>query len=535
MAITETRPANETDPVPAESERFVGLPDHDPGGFAGFIGTGDHKGLGIAYVVLALVFGVGALVLDALYHADQSSSFLPKDSVDQVFSLGRVGGVFLFAIPLLVGLATYVVPLQVGSNTVAFPRAAAAGFWGWLIGSGVLISSYAINGGPDGGSFKGADLFYVALALIVVALMTASVCVVTTVIALRTPGLWLTRVPLFSWSMVVAASLWLLTLPVVLANLVVLYLDHHYGTGAAFATDQFVHLGWIFTIPQLYVVAIPVLGVISDVLATLCGARQRHRGLMMASIGAFGILSFGAFAQPAFNPQVWNQALFVAMSVLIVLPVLVAFGGWATTLKGGKPSVQSPAVFAFSAALLLLLAVVAGALFAIKQLDLHASGWVEKGFALPPYLSGLFLLVLTTTLLGAFAGLTFWAPKMLGHFAKESLARLAALVGLLGGLVAGLPLLVYGFALKSSGVADAAAFLNGTSAAGTAIVVVALILGVVALVGANGDAPADDAWGLGQSLEWATACPPLDGNFGLLDRVISPEPLLDAVQSEEAS
>ena len=535
MAITETRPATVAELTPPEPDRFVGLPDHDPGVFAGFIGTGDHKGLGIAYLVLGSLFGLGALTLDLLFHAEQASHFLPKDSIDQIFTLGRVGGVFLFAIPVCLGLATYLTPLQVGANTVAFPRAAAAAFWGWLVGSGMLIAAYAINGGPDGGGFKAVDLFYVAFALVLVSLLTASVCVVTTVIAMRTPGLWLTRVPLFSWSVVVAASLWLLTLPAVLANLVVLYLDHHYGTGAAFAADQFAHLGWIFGVPQLYVIAIPVLGVVSDVVATMAGVRQNQRGVMMTAIAAFGILSFGAYAQPAFDPLVWNQALYVGMGVLILLPVLGAVAGWAVTLKSGKPSVQSPLLFAFGAAALLLLSVAAGAVFVIRPFDLHGAGWAEKGFVLPPYAGGLFLLVVAAVTLGASAGLTFWAPKLFGRFAKESLARLAALVGLVGGLVAGLPLLVYGFALKASGLADAAKFLNGTSAVGTALVIVALVLVWLSLLGGKGDAPANDAWGRGQSLEWTTASPPVAGNFGVLPPVESAEPLLDAAESEDAS
>ncbi len=221
-----------------------------------------------------------------------------------------------------------------------------------------------------------------------------------------------------------------------------------------------------------------MLGVVSDVVATMCGVRQSQRGVMMTAIGGFGILSFGAYAQPVFNPLVWNQALYVGMGVLIVLPVLAAVAGWAVTVKQGKPSVQSPLLFAVGAALLLLLSVAAGAVFVIRPFDLHGAGWAAKGFVLPPYASGLFLLLVTTATMGAAAGLTFWAPKLFGRFAKEPLARLAALVVLLGGLVAGLPLLVYGFALQKSGLEDSAKFLNGTSAVGTAIVIVGLILGV---------------------------------------------------------
>src|SRR4051794_32926856 len=171
MAITETRPATESNDDAAEIDLFVGLADHDPGGLAGFIGTGDHKALGRAYVLVSLLFGVGAFVLDGLFRAHGAKSFLPDDSVGQIYTLGRLALVLLFAIPLFVGLGTYLAPLQVGARTIAFPRAAAMAFWGWIIGSGLLIGAYAINGGPDGGRAKGVDLALVALALIIVSLV----------------------------------------------------------------------------------------------------------------------------------------------------------------------------------------------------------------------------------------------------------------------------------------------------------------------------------------------------------------------------
>jgi cytochrome c oxidase subunit 1 len=534
MAITDTRPAPDASAAPSEDERFVGLRDHDPGGLAGFIGTGDHKALGRAYLAVATVFGVAAFSINAAFHAQLAHDYLPKDTIDQVFSLGRVGAVFLFAIPLFLGLATYVVPLQVGANTVAFPRAASAAFWGWLIGSSMVIGAYLVNGGPDGGASKGIDLFYVAMALVVVSLLLASVCVVTTALALRTPGLGLVRIPLFAWSMLVATSLWLFSLPVALGNLVLIYLDHHYGSGSAFAVDQFSSLSWLFGPPQIYAVVIPVLGVVSDVVATMSGARQTQRGVMMTAIGGFGVLTFGAYVQPVFNPEVWNQALFVGMSVLIVLPMLALLAGWLFTLKSGKPLLRSPLLFALGSGVVLLVATLAGALYAIKPLQLHDAAWVDKGYPVPPFSTGLFLLVIAAAALGGMAGVTFWAPKLFGRFANDSLAKLAALVGVVGGLVAGLPLLVFGFAVKASGLADSAKFLNGTAAVGIAMVLVAVVLVVIALVGGRGEAD-DDAWGRGQSLEWAIGSPPPAGNFGLLAPVESAEPVLDLAESEDAS
>ena len=141
--------------------------------------------------------------------------------------------------------------MQVGANTIAFPRAAAMAFWGWLIGSGLVVAAYAVDGGPVGSRAKAVDLSYAGLALVLAALIVATVCVLTTVIALRTPGLWLDRMPMFSWSMVVAGTLWLLTLPVLLANILLIYIDHHYGRPALFGigSNQWPQLSWAFAQP----------------------------------------------------------------------------------------------------------------------------------------------------------------------------------------------------------------------------------------------------------------------------------------------
>jgi len=535
MAITDTRPADLALEVTADPERFIGLSDHDPHGLAGLIGTGDHKALGRAWIAMSLLFGIAALVLVALFHADVSSSFLPTDTVDQVATLGQVALVLLFAIPLFVGIATYVSPLQVGARTVAFPRAAAMAFWGWMLGSGMLIAAYAINGGPGGGRAKAVDLSFVALAFILTSLCLASVCLITTVFTMRTSGLWMTRIPLFSWSIVVAASLWLFTMPVLLANVLLTYLDHHYGTGTALGTSEWGQLAWAFGQPTIYVVAIPALGAISDILATLSGTRLALRGLMMTAIGAFGVLAFGAYAQPIFAPDIESQAIYVAMGVLALLPVLLLLGGWGATLRGGKPVLKSPLLFALSSAVVLLLAVFGGALYVIKQLELHNTKWFENSLATPPYATGHALLVVGATVIAALGALVYWSPKIFGRFANDGLAKLAALVSLVGVLLAGLPLMIFGFAIKADALADSGKFLNGVSAFGAVVLLIAIVLVLVALLMGKGDAPADDAWGVGQSLEWATSSPPAPGNFGVLARVDSPEPLLDITDSEGAA
>jgi heme/copper-type cytochrome/quinol oxidase subunit 1 len=409
-------------------------------------------------------------------------------------------------------------------------------FWGWLLGSVMVLAGYAINGGPGGGRPKAVDLSFMGLAFVIAAICVASICVLTTIIAMRTAGLWMSRLPLFSWSMVVAGSLWLFTLPVLLGNVLLVYIDHHYGSGTVLGSSEWVQLSWLFCQPAMFVVAIPALGAISDVLATLSGNRLPLRGVMMFAIGAFGVLSFGAWAQMAFAPDIMNEALYTAMGVLIVLPVLFLVGAWATTLRAGKPLLKSPLLFALGAALLALLSAFGGAVYVIKQAELHNKAWFDNSLAAPPFATGELLLVVGVAVLAALGALVYWSPKIFGRFANDGVAKLAALVALVGALLAGLPLMVYGFALKVSSLKDADSFLNGLSAVGAGVLGLAVLLVVVALVMGSGDeSPADDAWGVGQSLEWATASPPVPGNFGQLGRVSSAEPLLDIAEPEGAA
>lgn len=523
MSITETRQEAE---APSGEAAAAGV-EADP--ITGALGSSDHKTIGRLYVVFALLYGVGAWVLAALSSAhDAKPSILSTDTVNQVFTLSRWGLVLLFLVPFFLGLATYIVPLQVGAATVAFPRAAAAAMWTWALSGLLLIIAYAVNGGVAGGRAKAVDLAYLAVAGILVALMMGSVSVVTTVLALRTPGMRLERTPLFSWSMLVGASMWLLTFPVLLANIVLIYVDHKYGKPSDFgvADSQWKQLAWFFQQPQVFVFILPALGVIGDVIATTSRSRLANRGFMFASIGAFGILGFGAFAQDYFNPKVWQQAVFIGMGVLIVLPTAFLLAGWGSTAARGKLNTQSPMLASVFAAVTLSLAAFGSALFVIKPLRLQNT---------PTFGYGLLVLVIGTGVLAGLAGLFYWAPKFWGRVIPEGLSKLAAVVAVVGTLLAGLALCLLGFSTRFTGLADAADQLNWAAAIGAGVIAVGLVLALVALiVGARGPDAGDDPWG-GQTLEWATASPPPRGNFGELALVTSPEPLLDEADEEEGA
>jgi len=523
MAITDTRPAAEPEAdAEVEAEVLTRSPNT-------VFGSGDHLTLGRLWIGAALLFGVAGWVASALVEANQigDKTLLATNVASTLFTAGRLSLVLLVVVPLMLGILTAIVPMQVGANTVAFPRAAALAFWTWLLSGGVLIVANAIDGGFGGSRREAVDLMLVGLLGVIAALLLGTVCMLTTAITLRTPGMSLDRVPATTWAGLVGGSMWMLTLPVLAANVLLVYVDHRYGRPSVFgvAANQFSQVSWAVAQPQIYALVIPALGIITDLLVTLCGVRQARRGFVLFGIGAFGALSFGAFAQPYFYPDVADQAVWVGFSLLIVLPVPLLVGAWVSTLRASRPPARAAVGLAIVAILLLLLAVVAGALFAVTPLRLRETS---------VYASGHFALVVAAGLAAAMAGLFYWSPRIRARFANEPLAKFSVLLAFAGGVLGGLPLLILGFANRFTGLADAADALHAVGAVGAGLMALALVVAIIALVlGTKGDRPEADAWGRGQSLEWATTSPPESGNFGELEVVRSPEPLLDAAESAE--
>jgi cytochrome c oxidase subunit 1 len=556
MAMTETSVPVDAQPgeLPASTGQDGSTVRAEPTGLGAIIATGDHKVLGRMWITVSLLFGLGSLglVAAAAWGQRTGATFPDPDHQFQVFTLGRISLVFLFLVPLFIGIATLVCPLQVGASTVAFPRAAAAAFWTWLVGSGLLIAGYVSNGGvgtpaADGSVNKGVDLAYAGLGIVVVALLLATVCIVTTVVALRTPGMDLFRVPLFSWSMIVAGAAWLLSLPVFLGNILLIAIDYHSGGSVQFGQKaaQWPQLAWVFGQPQIFAFAIPALGVACDVVATFARNRQPQRGVLMGAIGAFGVLSIGAWAQNVFYPDLYNQIVFIGVSALLVVPLLVLLGGLVANFRAGAPRPTGPLVAAFVSILMLLLGWVGALLFVIKPLQLHEitpdSGPNLTSFVntfwspvYPAAQVGVTAIVALAALTGALAGLFYWGPKITGHRMTESGGFLVALGMLIATLALGPPYLAFAFATKSPSLDSSLDSFSAISLVGAAIAALVVLLTLLLLAQSalsKATAP-DDPWGDGQTLEWATATPPVKGNFAPLDDIASPEPLLDWREAE---
>jgi heme/copper-type cytochrome/quinol oxidase subunit 1 len=540
MTMQETRAetsstASAPDPssvVPSPSSRPVA-----PNVLADWLTTGDHRRIGRLYVAFSLLFAVAVLVVGALLAFervdDGGLAILHADAVSQLVSFYGIGLVFCVAVPLMLGLATAIVPLQIGARSIAFPRAVALSFWAWLAGSGIMVGAYLANGGPGGGNDIAVDLFLAAFGLTVIALLLDALCLAATVLTLRAPGMTLDRLPYFSWSVVVSATVLLMSLPVLVGELIYLYVDHRYGQ-AVFGGNVGIegNIGWALAAPQLFAYAIVVLGLVADTAATFARQRLQKPESVMVAIALAGVVGFGAWVQPALYPGATESLLAKVMAIGAVLPPLLVLGAVALTLKAGRPSPGSPLIWTLAALLVLLAGSAVGVLLPFPGLELAGTVYGVAQFNF----------VALAVVLAGLGGLVYWGPKLWGRRPADGVLRLLAVGGFLAVALVAVPDVIAGFlkqpagTVSDFGVDGPLGLLNALSGVGYVLLAL-VVLGVIAVTVrgfVRGTATGDDPWD-GQTLEWATSSPPPDGNFTELPVVASAEPLVDVKLAARAS
>jgi heme/copper-type cytochrome/quinol oxidase subunit 1 len=529
MTIAETRPedvATEVAAVPAEPSRV-----------AGWLITADHTRIGRMYVGVSLFAAIGVLVVGTLVMAeriDTRSTLLPADNIAQLTSFVWIGLAFLVVVPLLLGIAIAVVPLQLGANAIAYPRAAALSFWGWLFSSVVLVASYLGNGGPGGGDTQAIEVFLTALVVLLVALVVGAACVAGTVITRRAPGMGLLQVPPFSVASLVSATALLLTLPVLAGRLVLLYVDQRYGRLVFGGTDGIAaQIEWAWLQPQTYVYGIPILGLAAEILPVAGGQRQPMRSVVVAGLGVAGAAAVGGMLQgmpvldlDSVTPIVAlaRLVLYGVTALLPVLPFLIVLAIGGLAIKGGRPRLTAPLLFALAATLMGLVGALVGVLTPINDLDLVGTVYQESQS------SYLFF----AGLLAGLGAIAYWGPKLWGRRLPELASSGIAALGLIGTVLAAFPYVIAGFLNQPIGAVTwphldgPITLCNVAVTIGFGLLALSVVsFGLLALRAfTRGEVAGDDPWD-GQTLEWAIPSPP-DGTIADLGPVTSAEPLLDA-------
>ena len=544
------------------------VPREDPTPF-GWLNTADHKRIGRLFIGTSLMFlGLG-LILDLLVRLDltDDSDFvaLDADTFGQLFVFGRESLVFLFLIPVFLGLAIYLVPLQVGASNLAFPRAGAAAFWGWLVSAGVFVGAYAGNGGPYGGWDDGVDLYMLALGGMVVSLLIGYIAVATTVLTERSPGMFLDRAAPFAWSTLVTASMLVVSLPVLLGQLVILYVDHRYGhvfLGGNFGIWG--RIDWVVKTPTMFIYLVPVLGVAAEVVIATARRRVLEPLAMYFTIGLVGLFGFGAWMNFSITNEGSDLGDGFEGVVLVALYGGAALGATALVALLGFALFQSRKSLKLGGLNTSVLGVLGAGKFVVAAAlyGLLGAGvdWLEiagRGNDGNPYLRDTTwatgqqsILIYGAGLLGLVAALHWWAPKIWGRTLNDLLgkltllliavgATLATLGPALSGLLYDQPDLAYLDPAQTSlyaeavdgGGAEAMAWL-GT--AGLLVVIAGALLFmlnlVVSLVLRNGTKADSDPWD-GAAPEWMLDSPPRPGVLDALPDLDSGTPLLDMAEA----
>ena len=419
--------------------------------------TADSAVVGRMFVGAALVLALGTAVIGVLLSLVRADAASPENlfgginSYFRVWTLYRVSFVLLVVLPLLLGLALAVVPSQVGADNVAFPRAALASFWSWLVGAVIVVSSVFAGGGwgaLDGVTANESDAMALTLlgtGMVMVSLLVGAIAVATTVISLRSMGLSLLDVPPFAWSMLVAAAVWLFTLPIAIANIVLIYADLRgrpaIAYGQAESPEIWLQLDWLVEQPAVYAMAVPVLAIAIEAVGAAVGAKSSRPAAIAIAVGLFGLLAVGGWSQDYFTaPQDHRDGLvYVVFGLAAIVPVAAVAGGAAELVaRGSKAPEQllSARMLGAGAALALLgAAAAAGALRVIEPLDLLETSATWAVF------NGVVLASLTA----GTAAVWHWAPRLLGCAVREIFGRAAVVLLLAGGVLLAGPDLVSGF------------------------------------------------------------------------------------------
>jgi cytochrome c oxidase subunit I+III len=516
----------------------------------GALSTVDHKRIGRRYIATAFVFlllgGVLAMVM-RLQLSRPEAGFITPDRYNQIFTMHGANMMFLFAVPVMEAMAVYLVPLMIGTRNIAFPRLNAFSYWIYLAGGIFLWAAFAMDMGPDVGWFayvplsgpqfgagKRADIWAQMITFTEVSALAVAVEIVVTVLKQRAPGMSLDRIPLFVWSMLVTAFAIILAMPAIMVASSALILDRLVGTHFFNPSEGgdvllWQHLFWFFGHPEVYIVFLPAVGMISSMLPTF--ARRPVFGylpLVMAVIATV-VLAFGLWVHHMFTtglPRL-GESFFTASSMAIAVPNGVQIFCWLATLALGRPVFRTPLLFILAFFFTFIIGGMTGVMVASVPLDtqVHDTYFVVAHFHYVLIGGAVF------PLLGA---IYYWFPKITGRMMSERVGRWVAGLIFVGfnltffpmhvlGL-RGMPRRIYTYQ-ADMGWGGVNLFVSLSSlilAAGFAL----FFFDAVRSARSGSLAP-PNPWNA-PTLEWATASPPPCYNFQWIPVVESANPLWDA-------
>ncbi len=518
-----------------------------PRGIFGWLSYTTHQAIGMRYIVTAFIFllagGVEALLM-RIQLARPNNTFLGPDRYNQMFTTHGTTMMFLFAVPMMEGMAIYLVPLMLGTRNVAFPRLNAFGYWMYLGGCLFLYWGVFTNTAPDAGWFaytplsgpqfspgKRVDFWAQMITFTEVSAMCVGAELIATIFKMRAPRMSLNRIPLFCWSILVQSFMIIFAMPAVMIASSYLLSDRTVGThfvNPAEGGDPLLyqHVFWFFGHPEVYIIFVPALGFVSQIVSV--NSRREIFGYpaMVLSIVATGFIAFGLWVHHMFAtglPQI-GEAYFTAASLMIAITSGVQIFCWIATLWTGRLRMTTSMHFVFGFIAIFVLGGLTGVVIASVPLDLqvHDTYFIVAHFH---------YVLIGGSLFPLFGAFYHWFPKMTGRLMDETVGRLNFWLLFIGFNLTFFPMHILGLKGMTRRIYTYPAEMGWGPASMLATIGACIIAlgGVVFLINVfisrkRGQIAGDDPWD-GDTLEWAAASPPENYNFEYLPVASSRSPM----------
>ena len=504
-------------------------------GFWSWITTIDHKRIGTLYLVTSFIFfmvgGIEATLM-RLQLASPNSALIEANVFSQLFTMHALTMIFLAIMPMSVAFFNWIVPLQIGARDVAFPRLNALSYWVFLAGAIILNLGWVTMTSPGAGWFAlanltstafsptaGMDFYVLGLLVLGTSSLLGSFNFIVTIINLRAPGMSLMRMPIFTWMALVTSFLLALAMPVITIGLVELGFDRFFGANffvVALGGDVLLwqHLFWVFGHPEVYILILPAMGIVSEILPTFSRKPLFGFPVVVFSGITIAFLGWSVWAHHMFAAGLGPvpDAVFASTTMAIAIPTGVKVFNWLGTIWGGNIQLKTPMYFALGFIALFTIGGLSGMTHAIAPSDLQQTDTYY-------IVAHIHYVLFGGAIMGLMGGIFYWFPKMTGRMLSDGLGKVTFWLIFLGmnltfgpmhylGLV-GMPRRNFTF---PSGMGWDFWNLFATVAVFLMIAGVALFVYNVLKSRRSGEVAGDDPWDA-RTLEWAMPSPPPHYNF----------------------
>ena len=517
-----------------------------PSGVWAWLTTVDHKRIGILYGVTAFILfltgGIEALLMRTQL-ATSEQDIISPDVFNQLFTMHGTTMIFLAIMPMGAAFFNFIIPLQIGARDVAFPRLNAFSYWTFLAGAIMLKLSWFLGGAPNAGWFgyapltgvaynpgHGIDFWILSLQLLGIASLAAAFNFIVTIINLRAPGMSLMRMPLFTWMTLVTSFLLILAFPVITVALIELMFDRFYGAnffvpGAGSNPLLWQHLFWVFGHPEVYILILPALGIISEIVPTFSRKPLFGYPVVVLSGVIIGFMGWMVWSHHMFTVGLGPVAnsVFAITTMAIAVPTGVKIFNWIGTLWKGSVDLKTPMLFALGFIFMFILGGLSGVMHAAAPSDAQQQ---DTYFIV----AHIHYVLFGGSIFALLAGAYYWFPKITGRMLHEGLGKLNFWLIFIGMNVTFFPMHFLGLDGMPRRIytydADMGWNLwNGVASGGAALLAVSMLVLIYNVVQSlrKGEMAGADPWDA-RTLEWSIPSPPPEYNFEQIPTVHGRDP-----------